>query len=361
MSSGENRTLEATPRKIARTRLAGQVAFSRDLVSGAALLAACVTLGAGGRATVGALVLYMRRSLERSTHALVATTVLAEGARAAGEALVLPLAVITVVALAVGLVQTRRLRPVRLLSVNVGHCAPQPQRLWREHNVALAGSEVAKIGLLSTLACSCLPRLGTLLPTVTGAKPSKIADGVFTAVREVAFPLALATAVLGLVDYLWQVHRHRKALRMSQDEVKREHREFEGDAFLKSERMRIHLEMAHAYALTDVAAAAVVVVDPGCTAVALGFDANLLDAPIVLRKGSGSVASRIQTDAECVGVPVVVDSNLAVELTGVDELDEIPAVLYRPVAELLADVKPELTVVGPMDARERASASADVL
>jgi flagellar biosynthesis protein FlhB len=360
MSSGEIRTFEATPRKVARARLAGQVALSRDLGSGAVLFAAWATLAGAGRSMAGGLVQSMRESMAGSTRAHAGTAALAAGARAAGEALAFPLIAMVVIALGIGLVQTRGLVRAGLLVGDGVRWAPRLRRLWRPDSVALAARDLAKVVVLLTVGAGCLGTMAPVLAGVTRAKPSRILEGLFATANDVGFALALAMAALGLVDYLWQVHRHRNALRMSQDEVKREHKEFEGDPVLKSERKRIHLQLAQASVPADLAAADVVVVDPGCMAVALVFDPLVSEAPVVLCKACDRLASRLESLASEAHVPVVVDANLVTDLISLEELDQIPEALYQAVAELLVAAKPALGLAGRTDVSDGGSETAHV-
>lgn len=73
-------------------------------------------------------------------------------------------------------------------------------------------------------------------------------------------------------------------------------------------------------------------------AVALKYDRNSDAAPKVVAKGRGHVAEKIKQVAEEAGVPIMEDDNL-VQVLETLELDlEIPAELYRAVAEVLAFV-----------------------
>jgi flagellar biosynthesis protein len=71
-------------------------------------------------------------------------------------------------------------------------------------------------------------------------------------------------------------------------------------------------------------------------AVALGYDPARDTAPKVLAKGRGEVAERIMEIAEAHGIPLQQDP-LLLELLAKVEIDqEIPPVLYKAVAEVLA-------------------------
>lgn len=72
------------------------------------------------------------------------------------------------------------------------------------------------------------------------------------------------------------------------------------------------------------------------SAAALYYDAPSMAAPKVVAKGYGTLAERIIAEAERNGVYVHHSPDLVGLLMGLDLDAEIPAGLYRVVAELLA-------------------------
>lgn len=73
-------------------------------------------------------------------------------------------------------------------------------------------------------------------------------------------------------------------------------------------------------------------------AVALRYDQNRDHAPVVVAKGSGCLAERIEQVARESGVPVKEDKTLLECLMAMDLNQEIPPELYQVVAEVLAFV-----------------------
>lgn len=71
-------------------------------------------------------------------------------------------------------------------------------------------------------------------------------------------------------------------------------------------------------------------------AVALRYDPAKDDVPLVVAKGKGYLAERIQQVAQENGVPIKEDQQLAEYLMSLDLYDEIPPELYAVVAEILA-------------------------
>jgi flagellar biosynthesis protein len=73
-------------------------------------------------------------------------------------------------------------------------------------------------------------------------------------------------------------------------------------------------------------------------AVALGYEPQKHNAPVVLAKGTGQVAQQITAKAEEAGVPVREDAALVELLSKLEIQQEIPEALYDLVAEILAFV-----------------------
>ncbi len=76
----------------------------------------------------------------------------------------------------------------------------------------------------------------------------------------------------------------------------------------------------------------------GKTAVTLKYDAQKGSAPKVTAKGRGDVADRIIALAQEKGIPIKEDPDLVAVLAQIDVGKDIPASLYKVVAELLAFV-----------------------
>ena len=148
--------------------------------------------------------------------------------------------------------------------------------------------------------------------------------------------LAALRLAFGVADLALCRRRHRRALMMTREEVRRDEREEEGDPRLRAERDRLRRAAVLA---GPVASAACVVVNPTHLAVALGHDRAADEAPRVLARGAGREAARIRTAARRAGVPVVRDPPLAralFRLAGVGEV--IPRELFEAAAAVLAQV-----------------------
>ncbi|CAB3786631.1 Flagellar biosynthetic protein FlhB [Paraburkholderia ultramafica] len=143
-----------------------------------------------------------------------------------------------------------------------------------------------------------------------------------------------AVAALDVPYQLWQFH---KKLRMTKEEVKREHRESEGDPHIKGKIRQQQRAIARRRMMTQVPKADVVVTNPTHFAVALQYTDGEMRAPKVVAKGVNLVAARIRELAAEHNVPLLEAPPLARALYhNVDLNREIPGPLYGAVAEVLA-------------------------
>lgn len=143
---------------------------------------------------------------------------------------------------------------------------------------------------------------------------------------------------LGLLDLLLTRRAWLQRHRMSKDEVKREHRESEGDPAIKAARRRAHQEALTGAALGALKTASVVIVNPTHLATALKYSETEDQAPSVVAQGQGEVAKLIVDAARAYGVPIVRDVPVARALNDLEIGDEIPEVLYEAVAEILREI-----------------------
>jgi flagellar biosynthetic protein FlhB len=145
--------------------------------------------------------------------------------------------------------------------------------------------------------------------------------------------------VFGAVDLFRQRRRYRKDLRMSKQEIRDEFKESEGNPQMKARIRRIRRDLLRHQMMKEVPKATAVIVNPTHYAVALRYSMDSMATPVVVAKGKNYLALRIRQRAMEHQVPIIENPPLARALYGsVDVGQEIPANLYRAVAEILAYV-----------------------
>ena len=126
---------------------------------------------------------------------------------------------------------------------------------------------------------------------------------------------------------------------MIKKEQKEEYKHTEGDPQVKGKIRERQQSQARQRMMQKVPGADLVIRNPTHYAVAIQYDPERNNAPVVVAKGADSLALRIVAVAEENGVFVTENKPLARGLYEAVDLDrEIPDRFYQPVAELLAFV-----------------------
>lgn len=158
-------------------------------------------------------------------------------------------------------------------------------------------------------------------------------------VFEMAMKVGIVFVIIGVLDYLYQWYEHEKTLKMSKYDVKQEYKEMEGDPVVKSRQRQIQREAAMRRMMAEVPKADVVITNPTHFAVALRYEVNAMDAPVVIAKGQDFIAAKIKEIADENGVMIVENPLLARTLYNSVEIGQaVPEELYNAVAEVLAFV-----------------------
>jgi flagellar biosynthetic protein FlhB len=142
---------------------------------------------------------------------------------------------------------------------------------------------------------------------------------------------------LGAFDFWRQKRRYMADLRMTKQEVRDEMKELEGNPQVKARIRRLQRDLLRRRMMHQVPKATAVIVNPTHYAVAIRYAMDAMAAPMVVAKGKNYLAQRIRQVAVLHQVPIVENPPLAQALYKSAEVgQEIPAHLYRAVAEILA-------------------------
>ncbi len=343
--SFQERTEQATRRRLEKAREEGRVVKSQEL-NAAAMLA----LGALGLYMIGPYLSHQAQGLMRYT--MTNVHVIATGDPTFMSVfseymlkfflITLPVFAITgVVAVASNVVQIgfkitpKSLEPkLEKLSILKGF-----KRLFAVKSIVQLLKDMLKLVIVGFVAYNAIKgEFATffLLPEMPvgelAASMGKLAVILTLKVGAIMFAIAI-------LDYLYQRYEHQKSLRMSKQELKDEYKDTEGSPQLKSRIRQIQRENSRKRMMQAVPMADVVVTNPTHLAVALKYDQGKMNAPYVLAKGQRLVAQRIKEIARENDIPVIEDRPLARALYKLCDIgDVVPEKLYRAVAELLAYV-----------------------
>lgn len=196
--------------------------------------------------------------------------------------------------------------------------------------------------LILSILCWLLGRI-VLRSTIHGSRSLGDISKLFMLISDTASSLLTSAAVLAFgiatIDLIIARKIWIGRLKMSRDEVMREHKESEGDPEIKHRREELHHELLAQEAISAVRDASVVVINPTHLACVLRYQPNESSdedlAPTLLAKGHGALAARIVEAARRYGVPVVRDVPVAQALYELENGTEIPEALYEAVAAVL--------------------------
>ncbi|MDF2577147.1 MAG: flagellar biosynthetic protein FlhB [Chlamydiales bacterium] len=154
-----------------------------------------------------------------------------------------------------------------------------------------------------------------------------------------AVVLSILLLVLGIVDFTFQKWKFMQDMKMTKQEVKEEHRQSEGDPKVKSKMRSMMQSMLSNRMKANIPKADVIIANPVHFAIAIKYDAEKMAAPICVAKGVENMAIMIKELAKEHKVPIVENPPLARALYKVVDVGvAIPANFYHAVAEVLAYV-----------------------
>ena len=160
-----------------------------------------------------------------------------------------------------------------------------------------------------------------------------LCSAVFSTVMSISFVFI----GLGILDLGYQWWDYEKNMKMTKQEVKEEYKQMEGDPQIKGKIKQKQREMSQKRMMQEVPKADVIIRNPTHYAIAVRYEPEKNNAPIVVAKGADRVAMKIIEIAKDHDITMTENKPLARALY--DEVDigrEITGEFYQEVAEILA-------------------------
>jgi flagellar biosynthetic protein FlhB len=341
----QERTEQATPKKLDDARKKGQVPRSIDLGAAAVTLAAVGALYLFGAAAAAGLTDMLREGLMLRPGELayddIALRQLGDSS-ARGLLAVMPLFAAMMVA-ALG-------APALIggWTFSTEALAFKGERLDPIAGIGRMFSVRSLVELLKSLAkFAFVAGLGVLvigwqLDAIRGLASQPLHTAIVDSGR-IAMSALLAMAgglgVIAAIDAPFQLWQFAKQMRMNMQEIREEMKESEGSPESRSRIRGLQEAAARRRMMHELPTASVVVTNPTHFAVALRYDEGRDGAPVVVAKGADEVAARIREVASGHGVPLVSAPPLArVLFRHVDLGRPIPQGLFVAVAQVLTYV-----------------------
>ena len=340
--SGQERTEEATPKKLEDARKKGQVARSKELSTMLVTIAGAASLLIFGSYIGNRITGIMVQGLSPSVLANTPTTELPAvfyGFLVTGLVAIWPLMALCFLAAIVsstvlgGLTFSLSFKAERLDPIKgVG-------KLFSQQSLVELAKSILKVLVIGSSAIVVLMMVTDSLLGLGRMVPERaIADSIGM-LGWFFLMVSLPLVVIAMVDVPWQLYSHHKQLRMTKQEVKDEMKQSDGSPEMKAKVRQMQQEASRRRMMQAVPEADVIITNPTHFAVALKYDESRGAAPIVLAKGMDEVAFRIRELAKNHDVMIVESPRLARAIYATTDLDaEIPAGLYLAVAQVLTYV-----------------------
>ena len=362
-----DRTEEATPRRQEEARERGQVAKSRDLGAAISLLGAILLLKYGGH-MIGWFFFNLVDTI-LGEKGMIATTL------PPYKAEILPIAMQSLVWLAIAAIpfllavffvafwanygQVGFLFTTQPLEPNLNKINPVAgfQRMFSLRSFITLTMSVLKISIMALAAWPMIARQVYEIGGLAFMSGPALSTHMTTTVTDLALRLACLLIILGIIDYAYQRYQHGQDLRMTKQQVKDEYRNTEGSPEIRQRRRQMQREIAMQRMMQEVPKADVVIRNPTHFAVALRYDADKHDVPILVAKGKDSVALKILDVARANKVFLWYDPPLARWIFRDVEIGKpVPKEMYTVIAHVLSTAYKVKGKQMPMPKSEKAQA-----
>ncbi len=198
---------------------------------------------------------------------------------------------------------------------------------------------IAKIALIGYVCYSYLKDKWPILFNLYDVTLMQALELVAGIVTDLGIRVAVFYMVLAFADYAYQKFKFSNDMKMTKQEVKEEFKQQEGDPQVKGKIRQKMRETSMKRMMQSLPQADVVITNPTHYAVAIKYDPQVADAPLVIAKGEDYLAARIKEVARENKIEIVENKPLARMLyANVDIGQAVPPELYQAVAEVLAFV-----------------------
>lgn len=343
--SAQEKTEEATPKRLEKAREEGQIPRSRELTTSAILIVGTVGLWMFGGAMGKTLLDIVRFNFEFEREvAFDSELMFAQLGYSFYHALfsLIPImavlllaAILAPVALGGWLFSTKSLAPKLSRMDPVAGL----KRMFSAKSLVELVKAIAKVLVVVFVAYLTLSLyeheiLGLGLESLEGSIEHSLRISVWAAIF-----ISMSTIVIAMVDIPFQIWEHAKKLKMSMQDIKEEMKEAVGKPEVKARMRQMQREMANNRMMSNVPQADVIITNPSHYSVALRYDPDTMATPILLAKGIDHAAFRIRDIAKEHKIELVRSPVLARAVYYTTELDApIPQGLYLAVAQILAYV-----------------------
>ncbi|MCP5077312.1 MAG: flagellar biosynthesis protein FlhB [Psychromonas sp.] len=341
--NGTDRSEEATPERVRKSKEKGQVARSKELATASVLISAALAFLVFGDRLALELSVMMRRgfTFERSVifspeYMWIHFSSITKGLGIPMFTILFMLFVISILGsslLGGMLFSTKAMMPKwSKLSPKAG----LKRMLGMQAYVELLKS-ILKVAVVIGMAWWIL--WGTF-ERILHLSVSPLPGSVFEALDMLTWMFLLlccSMLLIVIVDVPYQIYKHSEELKMTKQEVKDEYRNSEGKPEVKQRIRQLQYEASQRKMMGDVPDADVIVTNPTHYSVAIKYEQDGARAPYIVAKGVDFMALKIREVGREHEVPVMQSPPLCRAIYHTTEIgDEVPEELFVAIAQVLA-------------------------
>jgi len=341
----QERTEQATPKRLEDARKKGQIARSKELNMAFIMIAGSAVLFAGGPAIGQFFVDLLKSRLSFDAVWLSNPDMMMVGFSEAGLSALAAFAPFLLMAFIAALLGGVALGG---WSFSVSPMAPKLskldplkglKRVFGVRGLIETVKAIAKAFIVSACAIVFLSYASGSILKLSVTPYDAAMSSVGSLVTTILLICSGSLVLIAFIDVPFQLWNHAKQLRMTRKEIQDEMKETEGRPEVRGRIRSLQQEAANRRMLQDVSDADVIVTNPTHFAVALKYEDGNMRAPIMLAKGQDLVAQRIREIAAENRIAFFEAPPLARALFWTTDIGaEIPAQLYLAVAQVLTYV-----------------------
>lgn len=340
-----SKTEDPTPKKLEEARKKGQIPISREINNWIMILAGTLVVLAMGPSMMQDITVMLRTYLEQSwmmpempggmqfavVEALMETL----------KIIALPLLFLMFAALVGPFVQAGPIFAPEIIKMDISKVSPSKgfARLFSMRSIVEFIKGILKLVIITCVGFLIMrPYFGSIEHMV-GLPVPQAMDEMGILITKMLIGILVVLFIIAVLDLLYQRHEHMTKMRMTKQELKDEYRQSEGDPHVKAKLRQLRQEKARARMMQAVPTADVIITNPTHYSVALKYDPDVNEAPIVVAKGVNELAMRIREVAKEHNVLIMPNPPLARVLFDAVEVDEaVPPEHYKAVAEIISYV-----------------------
>lgn len=343
--SGADKTEDPTDKRKKDSREKGEIARSKELNTLAVMVAGCGALLAFGGHLAQSLLELMRSNFTLSREVLLDERYMGIFLLQSGKVAILatqPILVTMLLAALIGPVALGGwLFAASSMAPKFSRMNPAAglKRMFSMHALTELLKALAKFAIILIVAIAVLAKDRADLLAIAN-EPLEMA--IIHSVQLVGWSalwMSCGLALIAAVDVPFQLYSSKQKLMMTKQEVKDEHKDAEGRPEVKGRVRQLQREMSQRRMMTAIPEADVIITNPTHYAVALKYDPEKGNAPVLLAKGSDFIALKIREIGNEHSIQVLESPALARSIFYSTEIEQqIPAGLYLAVAQVLAYV-----------------------